>query len=787
MRFQFVTFILLFIGTNCYSQNSTITISGIVKSEQNEILTGANVYIKSSNKGSISNENGKFSFQISNGFHKIYCSFLGFNTDSIVRNFKNDTTVIFKLKSTSFLNKDVVVSAKKADDNLSEKTIGIEKINSKEIEKLPSLMGEKDPIRYLQLSAGVQSVGEGFSSFYVRGGNYDQNLILLNKATIYNPSHLFGFYSVFNNEIIDNVILYKGLIPSKYGGRTSSVLNIDVNDGNMETTKANIAIGLLSSKISITGPILKNKISYQFAFRKTYINEVLKPIADKLISDSSALSNNLYGFYDFNGIITSRLNSTNYLKINYYLGKDDFEYNAPVSKIKIGMDWGNSAISAVWKHIFNENSYHEFSVSNSNYKFNMLADEDNYFLKIKSEIKESKLTYTLNKKIKSNNFYAGFDCIYNQVLPGDKSIGFNDYEYSFNDNNFINSGNIAFYVGDNFKIFPNLDIDAGIRANYYAFLGPYKYYLTDYNNFLTDSLLYSNFEIIKHDFSISPRISINYRINEQTSFKAGISFNEQNLHIAEISSVTLPADFWLPTTLNINPQKGKIFSAGIFKNFKDNTIKTNIEAYYKQINNIISYRSGLISNFYEYNIDDNLISGKGKSYGIETEIQYTNEKINAQLSYTYSRTLRQFDEIFDGKPFYAKYDRPHDFTFSIFYTLNEKLSFSAVFVYASGKLVTFPYSRYLIQGMPLNSYFEKNSIRMPDYNRLDISMVYKNKKHKNWQSSWDFSVFNVYNRMNPFFIFPKVTGNIQQYNQTIKAQQVTLFPILPSITYKINF
>ncbi|OFX52912.1 MAG: hypothetical protein A2046_16420 [Bacteroidetes bacterium GWA2_30_7] len=707
--------------------------------------------------------------------------------DSAFSNILHDTIINFVLKPTSLLKEEVVISATKPDANLSEKLIGTVKMDSKEIDKLPGLMGENDLLRAVQMSAGVQSVGEGFSSFYVRGGNYDQNLILLNNATIFNPSHLLGFYSVFNNDVINNLTLYKGLIPAKFGGRTSSVMNIELKDGNFEKYETTASVGILASKIAINGPIIKNKLSFNVAFRKTYINEIINPILKNVFSSNTAFFDNSYGFFDFNSIVSARLSHKDFIKFNYYLGQDKFELNKSKNAIKANMQWGNNAASAIWKHVFNESTFHEFSLSNSQYKFYIDAFQDNYSLKIKSHINESKLNYNIYKKLNKNNLYAGFEINFTKVLPGDKSIGFNNSEFTFNDNNYINSGNLAIYVSDNIKLFSKIDLEIGVRYNLNFFLGPYKYYISDNSNILTDSLQYSDFEIIKKNNSLSPRLAANYRINENTSLKAGISFNEQYLHVVEISALTLPADFWLPTTLNIKPQKSQIVSTGIFKNFFHNKLQTNIEGYYKKLNNLIEYNSGLISNYYERNVDENVISGKGYAWGIETEIEFKSEKFKSKISYTYSRSIRVFNDIFGGKPFYSKFDRPNDLSASIIYNLGKKLSFSAVFVYASGKLTTAPQSRYIIQGMVVNSYLEKNSFRMPDYHRLDISISYNSHKHKTYESIWELSVYNVYNRMNPFFIYYEISGDVYEYKQKVKAKQITLYPILPSISWKVKF
>lgn len=786
MKFTFLLAIIFFTFLFCQSQNS-VKVAGIVKSIDGEILNGANIICKNIKKGTSSSINGEYILVITRGNNFVYCSYLGFQNDSVLANFVNDTIINFTLKPISAVKAEVVISATKPDENLSEKIIGTVKIDSKEIENLPGLMGENDLMRAAQMSAGVQSVGEGFSSFYVRGGNYDQNLILLNNATIFNPSHLLGFYSVFNNDVINNLTLYKGLIPAKFGGRTSSVMNIEMKDGDFEKYNTSASLGILASKISFNGPIIKNKLSFNVAFRKTYINEIINPLLKNIFDSESSFLDNLYGFYDLNSIVSARLSLKDFIKVNYYLGNDKFELNKSKNAIKSNMIWGNSAISGIWKHVFNESTFHEISISNSQYKFNIDAFQDNYYLKIKSQIIESKLNYTFYKRFKSNNIYAGCEINYTKILPGDKSIGFDDSEFTFNDNDFIYSGNLALYISDNINLFSKLDLEAGLRFNYNAFLGPYKYYIADNSNILTDSLVYSNFEIIKANKSLSPRFALNYRISKNTSVKAGISFNEQYLHVVEISALTLPADFWLPSSMNIEPQKSQIISTGIFKNFYKNKLKTSIEGYYKKLANLVEYNSGLISNYYEYNVDENVISGKGYAWGIETEVEYNSDKFGSKISYTYSRSIRIFDAVFGGKPYNSKYDRPHDLSASVYYKLGKKLSLSAVFVYASGKLTTAPYSRYIVQGMVVNSYLTKNSFRIPDYHRLDISIAYNSHKHKTWESIWELSVYNVYNRMNPFFIYYEISGDVYEYKQKVKAKQVTLYPILPAITWKVKF
>ena len=794
LGFKKYIIVALLICSISFSQNQKINISGYVKSnDSGETLIGANVVIKSLKIGCTTNNYGFFSFSLDSADYLLETSYIGYENQSISIS-KSSNDVIFNLKPTSYITDEVTIMAKKEDANIKNADIGKIEIDVEQVDQIPVLMGEKDILKTIQLLPGVQSGSEGSSGFYVRGGGPDQNLILLDEAVVYNASHLFGFFSVFNSDAINNMDLIKGTMPANYGGRLSSVLDINMKDGNNKKYGATGGIGLISSKLTIEGPIKKDTSSFIISGRRTYFDVLAKPFID-----TTAFSGSSYFFYDLTTKANYQLSKKDKLFISGYFGRDVFNFNSDDWGFKMNMPWGNATASLRWNHLFSSKLFMNTSLIFSDYKYelNMTQDldslpttETSLFSGIRDWNLKNDFSYYPNPKHKIK---FGSNYVFHKFNPTSFSGSYDNLDLEQIINYYAHEYGV--YVNDEFDVNDRLLLNFGLRYSGFTQVGPFERQVKDNSGQIgqvsTDTtIIYGKGEIVEMYGGFEPRFSLRYLFNESSSLKFGFIQNYQYLHLTSVASSSLPTDVWLPSSDVVQPQFGRQISLGYFKNFSDNTYETSFELYYKKMKNLVEYNEGYMPgvSIGLDNIDNNLTFGDGKSYGFEIFSAKRRGNLNGWVGYTYSKTTRQFDNLNNGNWYYAKYDRPHDLSVVLNYQISNRLNLSTVFVYASGNSLTIPKSMYIIDGNLITEWGDLNSYRMDPYHRMDVALTLKNKPQKKFSSSWTLSVYNVYNRKNPYFIYFETEGLLGgTENVEIKAQQVSLFPIIPSISWNFNF
>jgi hypothetical protein len=648
------------------------------------------------------------------------------------------------------------------------------KLNVKEIQNIPVFFGEKDILKTIQLLPGISAVGEGNSGFYVRGGGADQNLILLDEAPVYNPSHLLGFFSTFTSEAIKDITVYKGGFPAEFGGRLSSVVDIKMNDGNNKEFHVSGGLGLISSRLALEGPLFKHKGSFMITARRTYADLFLKLLSSKG-ADSTASKTTLY-FYDLNLKANYGLSVKDRVYLSCYLGRDNFNLGS-----SFGLNWGNVTATARWNHIVNNHIFSNTSLILSRYSYNFNVAVGNATMKVLSEIKDWNLKEDFIYNLNSNNLIKfGFNSIYHTFIPS-KVDSTTLFRVKPMDNRYALEN--ALYISNEQTFSKHLKATYGLRYSIFSSIGPATIYSYDEVADVVDSVSYPKGKIYNTFAGFEPRVLLNYIINDSSSIKTSYARTRQYVHLLSNTTSSTPFDLWLPSNINILPEIADQFTVGYFRNFNNNMFETSVELYYKTLQNQIDYRNGanLILN---NKVEAQLVFGKGLSYGAEFFIRKKYGKLTGWVSYTLSKTNRQFNAINDGKTFLAKQDRPNNISVVGMYEINPHLNFSATWVYYNGNAVTFPSGRYLVDGNVVPLYSERNGYRMPNYHRLDIGLTWTNKKTETFESSWNFSVYNAYARENAYAInFQPDPNNPAK----MQAVQLSLFRIVPSITYNFKF
>ena len=778
--------ILLLIFTNSLLAQQKFTISGYVKeAATGEFLMGANVYLKENLKGTSSNQYGFYSLTVEKGTYTLVISYLGFVDKVIPINLDKDLRINTVLESKSIQSKEVVIEGERKDQNVQSTQMSMNEIPMETIKKLPAFMGEVDVLKTIQLLPGVQSAGEGNSGFYVRGGGPDQNLILLDEATVYNASHLFGFFSVFNSDAIKNLELYKGGMPAQYGGRLSSVIDINMKEGNSKSYHAEGGIGLIASRLTLQGPIKSDTGSFIVSARRTYIDVLTKPF----IKSGARLAGSGYYFYDLNTKVNYRLSDKDRVFLSGYFGRDVFSYKNSESEFSANIPWGNATGSLRWNHLFNDKLFVNSSLIFSDYKFELGLGQDNFEFKLFSGIRDwnGKVDFSYFPHVR-HTVKFGLNYVYHTFKPTSASAESGGVVFDLGKVVLLHAHDAAVYVTDDYEVNDWLSVNAGIRYSGYAFVGPFDRYIKDRNDRVVDTTSYSSSDIIQTYHGPEPRLGMKFSLSKATSIKASFTQNYQYTHLASLASVSLPTDTWFPSTDKVKPELGRQYAIGLFRNFLDNKIETSFEAYYKTMQNLIDYKDGFApGDNVKENPDNNFVFGKGESYGGELFVNKKYGKVTGWIGYTLSWTTRQFDDLNYGKKFYARYDRRHDVSFISSYELNPRWTFSFVWVYGSGNAITIPVRRYVIDGQVVSEYGDRNGYRMPPYHRADISATLNGKNKGKVQSSWTFAIYNVYNRKNPYFIYFENKGDFAQGTLEVQAKQVSLFPLLPSITWNFKF
>lgn len=776
----FVISTILLIPGSLLAQN--FTVSGSVKDSRNgEDIIGAIISVKENpSKGAATNAYGFYSLTLPKGNYTLVYQFLGYLKEEKYVTLDKDMILNIQIGEEPTTTSEVVITGEKIDKNVRSTEMGVTRIDPKSVESVPVLFGEKDIIKIFQMTPGVKTAGEGSSGFYVRGGGSDQNLILLDEAPVYNASHLLGFFSVFNSDALKDVTLYKGGMPAEYGGRASSVMDIKMKDGNSKKFGASGGIGLISSRLTLEAPIVKDKGSFMISGRRTYADLFLK------LSKDENTKNSILYFYDFNIKSNYKFNEKNRIYLSGYFGRDNFGL-ADV----FGFDWGNSTGTLRWNHIFNDKLFSNTSAIYSDYSYRFKFNASGSDVKFTSSIRDWNLKQDFSYFPNPNNkIKFGANAIYHTFIPGEVV---SDYE-SFTDTKLTNRYALegGVYLQNDQSITEFLGIQYGVRYSYFNYLGEGKSYTFDDEGNKTSETAYGSWESIKTYGGFEPRVSVKYEITPSSSVKASVNRAYQYLHLLSNSTSSQPTDIWVPSSNNIKPQIADQVSAGYFRNFKDNAYEFSVEGYYKLLHNQIDYRNGA-DLFFNDEAEGQLVFGKGRAYGAEFFLRKQSGNFTGWISYTWSRSLRTFDDINEGSEYPSRQDRIHDLAIVAMYKLNDRIRLSANWVYYTGSAVTFPSGKYEIGGVQVPYYTERNGYRMPAYHRMDAGITIdtnKNKprkrerRFKDFESNWNISVYNLYARENAYSItFRANEDNPQQ----MEAVRTALFKIVPSVTYNFSF
>lgn len=748
------------------------TISGTVKDKKTgEQLIGAVIRVEElKGTGVACNEYGFYSLTLPEGNYTLKTSMLGYTDFSLKIDLNKNIKHDLLLEDAAKIMDEVVISTEIKDKNVTQAQMGVETINIKEINKIPVLMGEKDVLKTMQLIPGIKSARDGNAGFYVRGGGADQNLILLDEAPVYNASHLLGFFSTFNSDAIKDVAIYKGTMPAQYGGRLSSALDIKMNDGDDKKVHVKGGLGLIASKLAIEGPLVKNKGSFLITGRRTYADLFLK------LSDDSALKNSKLYFYDLNLKANYTLNDKNRIVLSGYFGRDVLGI-----KSLFGIDWGNTTATLRWNHIVNAKLFSNtsFIYSNYSYKLNLATDDISVTSKIQDYNFKQEFQYFPNPR---NKIRMGLNAIHHTIVPGQISSADPKVSIAHKLQNRSALDN-AIYISNEWKASEKLTINYGLRFTSFTALGKGDFFTYDKSGTVTETKSYKDGETVKTYFNLEPRFSASYVVNEQHSVKAAYTRNAQNLHLISNSTAVSPTDLYILSSKNTKAEIADQVSLGYFRNFKENKYEFSAEVYYKAMQNQIDYKDGA-NTIANDKIEGELLYGIGRAYGLELFFKKKFGKFNGWVGYTLSKSEKKIDGINNDKWYNAKQDKTHDISIVGIYDFSKKWSVSATWVYSTGNAVTFPTGKYTIDGQTTFSYSDRNGARMPSYHRLDIGATWQAKKTEKFESSWNFSVYNAYNRANAYSISFRDDPNDPSKTQAV---QTTLFRIVPAITYNFKF
>ena len=773
MKKYLFTLFLLFAFTS-FSQEK-FTLSGTVSdSTKGEELINATIKVKGQNIGTQSNEYGFYSITLPAGTYTFVFVTLGYDAKEETVDLTKNTQLNLKLVNSNEKIKEfaeVNVSAKKLDQQLTDPIMGVERLDPASIAKIPVLLGEKDIIKTMQLLPGVKSAGEGNAGFYVRGGAADQNLILLDEAPVYNASHLLGFFSTFNSDAIKDAVLYKGNQPANFGGRLSSVMDIKMNEGNNKRFNVSGGVGVISSRLNVEGPIIKDKASFLISGRRTYVDMFLK-------ATDQFKENKLY-FYDLNAKVNYRINQKNRVFMSGYFGRDKLGLGDA-----FGINWGNATGTIRWNHIVNDKLFSNTSVIYSSYDYLIGISNEDVNFDIKSSIKDvnikQEFQYFMNTR---NKIRFGINAIHHGIIPGQidasEGSGINPLKLTTN-----KSLEAAAFVTNDWTVSEKFTVSYGLRLSTFSLLGNGKnvYSYSDEGDVL-DTMVYENNAFVKTYPILEPRVSMSYLYSKSASIKAAYSRNAQYIHLISNTTTTSPTDLWIPSSLNTKPEISDQVSLGWFKNFKENSYELSVETYYKSMLNQIDYRNGANTQANEL-IEGELLYGIGRAYGVEVMLKKKSGKFTGWLGYTLSRSERKIEGINNNEWYAAKQDRTHDISIVGIYDITPKLSISALFVYYTGNAVTFPSGKYTVGGTTQFLYTERNGYRMPAYHRMDLGVTWLRKNTEKFESSWNFSIYNLYGRENAYTI--TFRQNEDNPNVT-EAVQTSLFRWVPSVTYNFKF
>lgn len=750
----------------------TYKISGtVVDSKTKETLIGVPIIVENQNgRGVSTDEDGKYTFSLPKGEYSLKIDYIAFEKKRVKISLKENITQNIELEQTAIGLGEVVVSAERPDANVSAPQTGIEKMEIQQINKIPVLLGERDIIKAIQLMPGVQGAGEGSSGFYVRGGSADQNLILLDNVGLYNASHMMGFFSTFNSEVLRDVTLYKGAMPAQYGERLASILDVQQRNGDNQKYHVNGGIGLISSNINVEGPIQKGKSSFLIGGRRTYADAIAR------LSGVEDAKNAYLYFYDLNMKLNFAISEKDQITVSGFLGKDKM-----VLKDAAEADWGNKFLIASWNHTFNNKWISRTSLSYNQYDYHM-GMEIGMDMEGKSNIKDYSFKEEfLFQQSKNSQWRFGISSTYHNLAPGNYDMN-SEQKNSVDLHNRYASENAA-YISNQIKVTDDLEIIYGLRASAFMALGKGEYYTLDDNHNVIDSTWHKSGKVVKTYLNLEPRLSAAYKLNDVSSVKAAYARTVQNMHLLSYSAQGTPFDRWTMSSNNVKPQIADQVSLGYFRNFSDNMFEFSIEGYYKKMKNQLDFKDGADIEGYDV-IETEILSGKGRAYGIELSLKKRLGRFTGWIGYTLSKSERKIDGINEDRWYNAFQDRTHDFSIVGMYELNKKWSLSAAWVFYTGNAISYPSGKYQINGRDVMYYAERNGYRMPNYHRLDLGATCLLKKTAKFHSELVFGLYNAYGRENAYMI--EFRTNTKDSSKTT-AYQYSLFTFVPSISWNFKF
>ena len=755
------------------SDSTFIVISGFVKDAQNgESLIGALVYVEEINSAALTNNYGFYSLRMKPGVYTLIISYFGYEDITTNITVTKSLTLNYEMVRTYIAVDEVVVTAQRKDENVTNLQMSSVQVNAETIKKMPALMGEVDILKTIQLLPGVQNSVEGNSGFSVRGGTADQNLLILDEAPVYNANHLMGFFSVFNGDAIKEMTLYKGDMPAQYGGRLSSILDVRMKDGNSKKFAASGGIGSISSRLTVEGPIIKDTSSFIISGRRTYADMFLQFAKD------SALQNNQLYFYDLNVKANYTINDNNRLFVSGYFGRDVFAF-----RDFFNMRWGNATYTVRWNNSISSRIFSNYSFIHSNYYYGVELYQSGYDLIMESGIVDYGFKADYNFYVNSNNTLKfGFNTVIHTIHPGKIRQIKGDNTVSLSSKK---SGEHALFLSNSHKISRSLSAQYGMRYSIAHNIGEETVY--DYNEqyIIIDSTVYSKGEIFNVMHGIEPRASINFLCNSSTAIKSSYSRTIQNMQLVSNSNSGMPTDVWFTASPNIKPQISNQVAVGVFKNLRDNKFEISAEGYYKKMDNQIDFRDNA-QLFFNDKLERELRIGTAQSYGVEVLMRKQEGTFTGWIGYTFSKSIRKVDEINNGNWYNSNFDKPHNLTVMANYEVNSRIQIGANFVLTSGAPTSLPTARWEYGGVIMPYYSERNGYRLPTYHRIDVSSTIQlNKKTRTkYTSELNISIYNVYNRKNPFTIYfePEEQGS---YN--VKAYALSMFGIVPSVTWNFKF
>jgi hypothetical protein len=759
------------------AQNQRFTISGnITDSSTGEDLIGATVYVEELKTGTAANAYGFYSLTLPEGKYKLVVTFVGYQQDTQTIELTKDIRLNIRLEPKANEIGEVVITGERRNANVSRTEMSVERISVQTLRRIPALMGEVDVIKAIQMLPGVQSTAEGSSGFSVRGGSHDQNLIILDEATVYNASHLMGFFSVFNNDAIKDVKLYKGDIPASFGGRLSSLLDVRTKDGNNQHFAATGGIGSISSRLTVEGPLFSDKLSYLVSGRRTYADVFL------LLSKEEDLRNSALFFYDMNAKVNYRINDNNRLFLAAYLGRDKFENQFA------GMNFGNQTVTMRWNHLFSSRLFSNFTLIGSFYDYYLKTELSeqismDWLSKLQDWGFKADFSYHLNP---NNNIKFGYHATYHEFLPGEGGgAGAQSIISRFSQPKEYALEHAWFAANENKIGALPLTVKYGLRYTLFQNIsnGEQIYELEKYA--VKDSAKHAVGTVYHSRGRWEPRLGLLYEINGRNSVKASYSRTAQFIQLASNSAAGSPLDVWFQSTHNVKPQVCDQFAVGYFRNFNDDMFETSVELYYKNMKDVIDFKDHAVLMGND-ELERELRFGRGKAYGLELMIRKNEGKLNGWVSYTLSRARRTIDEINDGKEYRSPYDKPHNVSIVLNYELSRKWIFSTNWVFANGTPVTYPTGRFEIEGRYVPIYSGRNEYRYPAYHRLDLSATWSIRPNasRRFKSELNFSLYNAYGRHNPWTIMFR-----QERDEPDKsyAEMLYLFSFVPSVTYNFTF